>query len=160
MKRIIGLFIFSVLIVRCNKEDTTVYKATLVNQTSHTILIEPYKNGVVRQGDIIRLNHNSSFQIAHGAERGLIEVPFFHCEYFEINQQDSIVVVFDTIHKIIHYNYLLPSQKYSKHYLIQSNRNLNNREGSYVFNSEKKSKHNRYNTHTYTFTEQDYLDAK
>ena len=160
--KISNIFIAAIFLLHfgCIKEDSTIYKANLINQTSHQITILPYKKGVINKKDSIFLNPGDNFEIANGYIRGLIDKPFFSTEYFAIEQGDSIVVFFDKTFPIVHYNYILPQKLFIKNYLRDSNRNLNNREGSYKFDTKATSKHQRHNQHTYTFTEQDYLDAK
>jgi hypothetical protein len=146
-------YCFFFIAFACNKESNTLYTASLVNKTNHSIKIMFFNSGVVNPKDTIRLTANQSFEIANGSERGIITIPFFTSNYYG----DSIWVIFDGIHRISHYS-VTPNQLYPKNYPYSSIRNLINR-NSYRFVSTPFA--NSYkNEHFYEFIEQDYLDAK
>ena len=154
------LFSFCVVCITissCIKEQQTDYIATLVNKSNHSVKILFYKQGIVQPTDTIKLNFNDRKIIADGFMRGLNTGSGFISSYFG-SADDSIVVVFDNIYKITHYANL-PVNRNPKYYLFTSLRNLGS-SNSYIFTSVKVSKNRLYNTHTYEFTEQDYLEAK
>jgi len=147
-----GVTIF--LLNACSKEDFTSYSATLQNKTMHSILILPYKSGVVLSADTIKLTANSEFQIANGVQWGIVTVPGFSSKYAG-GPNDSMVVIFDGLYKVSHYANT-PSQLSNKYYLFGSTRNILN-PYSYSFETMRINKHHQKNNHVYEFTEQDYL---
>jgi len=157
MKRLSLLLISSFSLFACQKEKTTLYSTTLFNSTNHKILILPFKFGIVQPEDTIKLDPNSTFEIALGVDRGLVSIPGFFSKYFG-QPEDSILVIFDNIYSITHYANE-PNNKAMKYYLFNSLRNIGN-PNSYEFKSVRTSKYKNTNTHKYTFTEQDYLDTQ
>jgi len=150
------LFFCSILFlsVSCNKEDITIYIATLQNKTTHSITILPYKSGSVLASDTIKLSPGSEVEIAHGSQWGIVEVPGFSSKYFG-GPNDSVIVVFDNLYKVSHYANT-PGLLSAKYYLNTSTRNIGNPH-SYRFESVRVNNHQQKNTHVYEFTEQDYL---
>jgi len=141
----------------CIKEYNSVYTATLINTTSHSIKILFYKGGAVLPTDTIALVQNQQFEFANGSQRGNLTNPGFSSKYFG-NSNDSIVVIFDNLYKITHYGFT-PLHLAPKYYLYVSPRNIGN-PNSYRFVSTPISSHGNKNDHYYDFKEQDYLDAK
>jgi hypothetical protein len=150
-------YIFLFLIPSCIKEDITVYTATLKNNTTHNIIILPFKSGSVLASDTIKLAPNSQFQIANGSTWGKVTGPGFSSQYFG-GPNDSNIVVFDNLYRVSHYANT-PIQLSSKYYLATSMRNIAN-PYSYKFETVSVNKHKQKNTHIYEFTEQDYLYAQ
>ena len=151
------LFILSILSgLSCTKEYSSLYTATLVNTTQHSIQILFYKGGVVYPNDTIKLTANQQFEFAHGWDRGNVIGGGFSSNYFGQNN-DSIVVVFDELFKVAHY-VNTPSQLASKYHLYSSYRNIANYL-SYRLISTATSRNSHSNDYFYDFIEQDYLDA-
>ena len=86
-------YCFFFIAFACNKESNTLYTASLVNKTNHSIKIMFFNSGVVNPKDTIRLTANQSFEIANGSERGIITIPFFTSNYYG----DSIWVIFRSL---------------------------------------------------------------
>jgi hypothetical protein len=147
------LLLFVLILSSCKKEPNTIYNATLVNKSNHSIKIMFFNSGIVNPKDTIKLTTNQSFEIANGIERGVITTPFFSSNYYG----DSIWVIFDDTYRISHYS-VTPNQSYPKNYPYTSLRNLINR-NSYRFVSTPFADSYK-NEHFYEFIEQDYLDAK
>ena len=141
----------------CIKDYRSLYTATFINTTTHSINILFYKNGSVEPADTIKLLQGQEFEFAKGSVWGNVSVPGFTSKYFG-SSDDSIIVVYDDLYKITHYANT-PSQLAPKYYLFSSLRNIGN-SLSYRFVSTPISRHNNNNAHYYDFTEQDYLDAK
>ena len=141
----------------CTKDYNSLYTATFVNTTQHSIKIFFYKGGFVSTQDTISLNANQQFEFANGSYRGKVPGPGFTNNYFGGNN-DSAVVIFDNLYKITHY-VNLPTQLATKYYSYNSNRNIAN-VLSYRFVSTSISSHGNKNDHYYDFIEQDYLDAR
>lgn len=156
MKNIL-MFAIVCLIFSCTKEDRTRYTATLKNNTTHKIIVLPYKSGVVFASDTIKLLPNAEFQIASGTQWGLSTVPGFSSKYAG-GPDDSMIVVFDNLYKVSHYANT-PANLSAKYLLFNSTRNILN-PASYIFETIKVSRHLRSNSHRYEFVEQDYLYAQ
>jgi len=143
----------------CVKEHYTLYKAFLINNSSHNITVFFYKQGWVHEGDTLRLNLGDSVIIADGSMRGEINTPGFNSKHFG-NPNDSIVAVFDDSFRVVHYaDPPRDSLLADKYYLFSSLRNIGNPK-SYEFERIKQSKHVYNNIHRYYFTEADYEFAK
>ena len=140
----------------CTKDYNSQYTAVIINNTTHSIKILFFKNGVVSSDDTVRISQNQQFEIASGTQRGNIKAPGFTSKYFGGNN-DSVIVLFDNLYKISHY-VNAPIQKAPKHYLYSSPRNIQN-VLSYRFVTTSTSKNSIQNDHYYDFKEQDYLDA-
>ena len=151
------IFFFSLILSSCIKDKYTNFTGDLQNKTMHKIKIYPYKNGVVQEKDTITLLKNSVFNIAKGTLMGIVESPGFESDYFG-GPNDSVIVIFDDIYRITHYANN-PNFFSDRHYLFTSTRNILNPK-SYEFIRIKGEKNVFTNMHVYTFSEQDYLDAK
>lgn len=152
----IGAFLLLFLICSCIKERVTVYKATLVNNSSHKIVVYPFFSGVNPSEKTITLLTNQNFEIAYGSVQGL-GTQGFSSTYFG-GPNDSVIVTFDDLYSITHY-FNTPSVLAARHYLFSNTRNIGN-PASYDLQTNRLSKYQQENIFTYTFTEQDYLDAK
>ena len=71
---------------------------------------------------------------------------------------DSFVVTFDNVYSIVHYKPTLIGSN-PKRYLYSSKRNIYN-DSSYAINIRSETGQEKFVDFTYTFTNQDYLDAK
>jgi hypothetical protein len=147
---------FSLLFIGCVKEESTLYYAYIKNGTSHKVQIKPYFSGSIPSDKIITLLANESKEIANGFDRGKGDQGF-SSSYFG-GPGDSIIVVFDDLYSITHYS-STPASVNPRHYLFTSLRNIGNPK-SYDLQSRDISKYQRENKYTYTFIEQDYLDAR
>jgi len=155
MKNLIYPAIFF-LFAGCTKDGATKYYGDLKNGTTHSIKILFFSQGMIVTANTITLDPGKEFRIGNGSNRGIVNHGGFGSEYF--TGVDSVHVVFDTTHRISHY-IKTPANLFPKHYLYTSTRNLGNYL-SYAYTYEDKSKYRRISHYIYTFTEQDYLDAK
>lgn len=151
----IYLIVFIFILIGCTKEQITTYTAYLSNKSNHSIVIRPYFNGIVPTEKIISLALNDSFQIANGSDRGIVNNAGFNSNF--LSGSDSIVVTFDNQYKITHY-FNQPVNLASKYYLINSNRNLYNKD-NYLYTYQDASKNRRESNYLYKFIQQDYLDS-
>lgn len=143
----------------CTRESAqnTHTKATFINKSNHLIKILFYKSGFVYSSDTIKLSLNDSLLFAEGNIKGLRNAPGFISKYAG-GPDDSVIVIFDNLYKVSHYANE-PIQKAAKYYLNSSLRNVVN-PNSYRFVSTDFGNDSRLNEHFYTFSEQDYLDAR
>jgi hypothetical protein len=155
MKYLLPFLGFAFISVGCYKELSTDYLAYVINPTTHNIKLYIFSNRQSIPSDTIEILPTRTFELANGSSKGFQDSGF-NSEYF--SGLDSIRVVFDGLHTMSHY-VNEPAQKSTKHYLYTSTRNLAQLK-SYRVETEDVSKHARINRHTYTFTEQDYLDAR
>lgn len=155
---IMGTIITAILftgIISCSKEKNTYSNSYGKNTTFHTIKVQPYKNGVIDNNTGFQLQANESKQIYYNNTRGKNA----GLTYGAANQPaDSFLVTFDNLWSIVHYKPTLVGNS-SKRYLYSSRRNLYN-DSSYVTVLSKDTKYSNHWEFTYTFTEQDYLDAQ
>lgn len=149
---VVALLLFS----SCQKEQKTEYTASIKNSSTHIISILFYRDGLVGNLDSIQLSSNELVLIANGTFRGLVDIPSFSSSYFG-SPQDSIIVIFDHRYRMSHYS-VKPNVFSIKHHFRESPRNLGN-PNSYDFESKLIGGRFRSNTHFYTFTDQDFLDA-
>lgn len=147
-----GLFILLItLLSGCIKEQSSQSDTYFVNATSHLIRVNSY--GAL----------NKSFEITPGQTKNVLsqnaKVLNNGISYGYISQPvDSFIVVFDMHDSIVHYkSYLVGNNP--KRYLYSSRRNIYN-DSSYIKTLVSESKNFRGWSFTYTFTEQDYLDAQ
>jgi len=158
MKKVFYFTCMTMLFAACSKTDKmTTLEAWLYNNSSHSILILPYKSGIVLASDTIRLSENDSLQYGLSSDWGDITGPGFYSEYSG-GPDDSIIVIYDDIYKISHYANT-PVNLAIKYYLFDSKRNIMN-PLSYEFSRIENKNESYTNMHKYRFTEQDYLDAK
>jgi hypothetical protein len=128
----------------------------LHNDTKHLLKLEPYLGGKLIVSNITILNPDTTIQIASGGQRGVgVGKSGF---YSEKVIADSIIVTFDNLFSIVHYT-TEPFHKSLKYYLYSTVRNISNME-SYTFKEINESSNIQSEYYNYTFTEQDYLDAK
>ncbi len=156
MKNLLIILFLINFLCGCYKEQSTHYYAYLTNNTQHTIEIKPYFQGNTFPSLSITLNPNQTIEIANGVQRGKNPNGGFNSKY--ISGSDSIRVSFDIQHTITHY-VNTPANLNFKYYLFTSLRNIAYAR-SYTLEGKDIGKNGRENKYTYTFTEQDYLDAK
>lgn len=148
-------FIFVIMLSSCIKEENTFSDTYFKNSSSHVISVNPYSNGSVNNQFAFSLSINEEKEVYHNNTRGLGK----GLSYGRINQpMDSFLVTFDNLYSIVHYKPPLIGTN-TKRYLYSSKRNIYN-DSSYTANLLKDEKYQRSWKFIYTFTEQDYLDAK
>jgi hypothetical protein len=150
--------IISLILLSCQKERQTSFQAFLINKSGHKIEIRPHFGSTVPSDKIIRLQMNDSFLVGDGFFRGLVAADAYGFSSKYLNGADSLRIIFDDVFSITHY-VRTPASFAPKYYLYTSLRNLGNYK-SYAATSTVISKTAWYNEYKYTFTEQDYLDAK
>lgn len=148
---ITGLLFF----LSCKKDSVTLSNTIFINNTSHTISISGYKAGVINTESSFTLSANESKSVFTLNNRGIGNGLCFG-EYYRY--VDSFVVQFDGAFSISHYKPDLVGNSIKKYY-FSSNRNLYN-DASYLRIITKDNRYRREWDFKYTFTEQDYWDAK
>ncbi|HUS03761.1 MAG TPA: hypothetical protein VMY77_18605 [Chitinophagaceae bacterium] len=146
-----GMFLSS-----CIKEESTTTTGFLLNSTSHNIELRAFRNGINTTSTTVSVPPHSEIKIGERYEHGLVALgQGFSSEKLD---GDSIHVIFDGVYQTTHY-LNNPASTAVNHYLYQQPRNvywINKYEG--VVTSQKK--HLKAIKYTYTFIEQDYVDAQ
>lgn len=157
MKQFLVLLSINFILSSCVKEKQTFTDLKIKNSTAHSVEIIPYRHGDIYSEVIINIREYSDTMIKKNYfHRGISNIPLFFPEY--LNDTDSAKVIFDNQFSITHY-FKQTSMVSEKYYEKLSNRNLSNLD-SYNSFIESESKNTRHWISIYTFTEQDYLDAK
>jgi hypothetical protein len=152
---IISLFCF----VSCIYEKSTYSDTFLKNNSNHVIEIKPFINGQPVADKIVNLDLNSRLLVVNINERGK-GGGYTYAEEIMVGFYDSVVVVYDDTILATHYNYIQSAKLNNKTAIYtDSNRSLYKRD-NYVRVITDESKYKIRNEYTYTFTEQDYLDAQ
>jgi hypothetical protein len=139
----------AVLFTCCCK--ASIYSETIIaNESNHTIEIIPYQNGIA---------NNEMYQFIESMkEKRVYESRSGAYYVYEFSLVDSIMVVFDTNVKAVHYSPRITNGKNSKSLKFDNPRNFFNQENySCKIDQSKCSSKSNCN---YRFTEQDYLDAE
>jgi len=153
-----SLIAFSIVaFFSCNLEESTNTKSLIINNTSSKVRIVPYYQGAIVKEDSVKINSNEKLKVLDKNERGKgtgFSYPLYLAFY------DSVIVVFDNSIQAIHYSYAVSGLSSNptaiKH---DSSRSLFN-EANYVRTITQENKRSISNEYTFTFTAQDYLDAK
>lgn len=156
MKQYATIIFFVFIFSSCIKEKSTYSSTIAVNTTNHYILVTPYMNGAVSNKDSFSLKPNTSKTVYQNSYKGIGNGTTYG---YDIPYTDSVIVIFDNKYTIVHYNHILPTTVNTKSYLFSSIRNLYN-DSSYIRELITESSNTKSWEFTYTFTEQDYLDAK
>ena len=155
IKRTIIIVTCLLFLLSCSRSKPSITTRTyLYNLTTHTISIWVYRLGIKK--DSITVNPNANIRI--GFSDG--SLGDWVTEYYG----DSIVVTFDNIYKTAHYQHITFNDSLLRkhHYLYKNKRNVqngNNYELKVVGAKRFPKRYGEY-YYNYTFTEQDYLDAK
>ncbi len=151
MKNTFLIFLF--FSASCIIEDTGYTKSIIINETGYTIKIIPYQNGV-EQVDMIKiLTPNTTTVVFERHDRLKTLKPSF-AEILQL--YDWIEIVYNDVETIKHQRFSSQDQTGIPY---SSNRNITNPE-NYIKVITKETKHSISGYFSYTFTEQDYLDAK
>ena len=157
MKTQLLLIAIAVLLVACSTETTNRSVTYAENITEHSISGRAYFQGSIDEYTSFELaphekkeiNENGGWGQKNGKGRSYGSTITF---------QDSILVIFDHKDTIAHYKPTLMGG--AKHfYPFSSPRNLYN-EANYIETAIEKTSYSSKHYFLYTFTEQDYLDAK
>ena len=141
----------------CTLEESTNTKSFINNNTLHIITIIPYYQGLVVKEDSVNINSNSIYEILDNSNKGK-GTGFSYSLYLAI--YDSVQVAFGNSIHATHYSYATTNKGNNpKAIKIDSSRSLYN-EVNYVRKIITESKRGISNEYTFTFTEQDFLDAK
>ncbi len=153
-KRISGYFIALYCCFACKCEGTFKVISVFENSSSHNIKIAYSIKQNVKLGDFsIPISTSQTVDIASGRSRGDWNV------YLDrIYTLDSISITFDNSKKLVHYGPKVV-QKNSNAILYSDSRNIFN-EKSYEKNTLIDDGCYLETEYKYTFTEQDYLNAK
>lgn len=151
---VIVLFTLVTLSGGCTKDGETNVTAYLLNNSGHQIEIYYYNKGVVNVNDTLKVGASQKVYYGESYGRGIWSGATCSFKY----RGDSAIIIYDNSYKITHLWSGFSSSN-SKCYLFDNIRNVfNPKNFNSVYNDV--SNYSREFTLTFTFTEQDYLDAK
>ncbi len=136
----------------CECEGTFITYSKLENRSTVDISIKTYRNGVI-YSKIILVGRNEVAMLDQNSGRTKAIV---HSSYLGV--LDSLIIEFNNTKKATHYGYSKTGNN-SQAILSTNNRSLFNSVG-YVQKTVKDTKCYLETDFVYTFTEQDYLNAK
>lgn len=151
-------FIFFLLILcmfSCTKEKVGHTKTFIKNTTSHTIKLLSYYGATLDVNNTKIIPPSSTIEAYTANVHGKTIDPCFGTL---LQPYDSVLVTYDDTVKISHIKFNLPYNG-THRILFQSNRSISN-PGSYIKEITNETSYSLEGKFTYTFVEQDYLDAK
>lgn len=144
-----------IILPSCIKEESGYTKTFINNTTNHTIKLLPFYQGVIAR-DLTRIIPPlTNIEVYSDIVRGKTIDPSFGTL---LNPYDSVLVVYDDTVKIPHIKFNLVYSG-THRVLHSSNRSIAN-EANYNKQITSETKFKLHGFYTFTFTEQDYLDAK
>ncbi|MDI9318956.1 MAG: hypothetical protein QM530_00640 [Phycisphaerales bacterium] len=154
MKIILTVIVFF-FFLSCIKDYKSNTRSYLKNESKHSIRIYPYTMGSVDSFGIFLIKPLGNLQVFESNVHGKTLSPDYGTL---LKPYDSIVILFDDSIKVIHlkFNSTITCDECIK---FENNRNISNSE-NYVKTIVEENKKFLKGYFTYTFTEQDYLNAK
>ncbi len=148
-------YVFCVLFFGCSKEKIGHTETFINNTTAHTIKIMPFNGSTLDLNNLKVIPASTTIEIYSANVRGKTIDP---CFGVLLQPYDSILIVYDDSIKIPHIKF---NQTYSGNHkiLFESNRSISNIK-NYQKEITDESKNTIRGKFTYTFVEQDYLDAR
>ncbi len=147
IKICLKMLLCSFFVYSCCKGSVSVNKF-IFNNTNHNIIITPYKSGILKVTSIKKIDAKtknfSSFYCYNDA-----------C-FIDTVKVDSMEISFDGLYVIVHQTI---NNNSNDGIPFVSNRNLFNYK-NYIIDRKKSSRCNTEINTFFTFTEQDYIDAK
>ncbi len=153
MKPVYYLIFLSIVFTSCIKESMTESSNYFFNSSDHMINVQAFRDGQVLDVSSFTLNGNSEKLVFQTINGGIGEGICF-CG----GGSDSIVVTFDSLYSITHYTSNFSGSNPNS-YSFNSKRNIYNG-SNYLTILKDVSKFRREWEFKYTFTEQDYIDAR
>ena len=156
MKPIVFLSTVALIFSSCIRDYSSTTSSVIKNETAHTIQINPYLNGVIDNSMSYFINPNSEITPINlsmvrgkslGSALGRLLQPF-----------DSVVVVFDGFKSSKHNRFTDSSN--CNNCILQSNQRSIANENNWVKTVTREDKHTLTGYYTFTFIEQDFIDAK
>lgn len=155
MKHTFILTLILLSITSCIKEESTYSSTYLVNNTMHSIQLLPYFKGVISYDEAISIQPKSNILALSKSSRGKAQ-GLSYATYMV--PYDSIYIVFDDSINAVHYRQNEQGKSVSA-IKYDNKRNIYNRD-NYEYKIISEEKYKIHTEYTFTFIEQDYLDAK
>lgn len=149
------LLLLLIVFMGCIKEKVGHTKSFIKNSTSYKIILLPYNGAAIDNSNIKVINPNSSVEVYNANVRGKTIEPSFGTL---LQPYDSVVVSYDDTIKIPHIKFNLVYIGSHK-VLFNSNRSISN-QSNWTKAITNETKYSLQGEYTYTFVQQDYLDAK
>lgn len=154
MRKYYTLAMLIIFFASCRHEESTYTTTIMNNNSSHSIKIIPYYQGTASIVDSKDISPNSALKILSSNTRGKSAGYSYPIYLIAV---DSIYVVYDNIATSVYYREGSTGAN-PKAIKYDSSRSLYN-EKNYVRKIVTESKRSISNEYTFTFTENDYLDA-
>ena len=141
----------------CIYEESSSTESIISNKTAHSINIIPYYHGYIVHEDVLYISKGSDTTVLRKSTRGKgagYSYPI-HLAIF-----DSTQIAFDDTVKFMHYSYYSTNSGFGSTGIPYThNRSIYNGD-NYIRKIVSEEKYKISNEYTFTFTEQDYLEAK
>ncbi len=154
MKKYFILYLLFIVHVSCRYEESTSTTTFITNNSSHSIEIIPYYQGMISTIDIKDIAPNSTLSVLSNNTRGKSAGYSYPIYLIAV---DSVYVSYDNLNTVVYYKENSLSTNL-KAITYDSSRSIYN-EANYIRKILIESKRSISNEYTFTFTEQDYLDA-
>ena len=154
MKKLISFCLLGIFI-SCKKEEVGHTSSFIKNTTSHKIMLLPFNGAILDNASIKVINPNTTLEVYNKSVRGKTIEPSFGTL---LQPYDSVVVSYDDTIKIPHIKF---NTVYSGNHkvLFTTSRSISN-QNNWTKLITKETRYSLEGNFTYTFIEQDYLDAK
>lgn len=146
---------FSILLTQCTKEEVGLTKTFIINTTNHRIRILPFNGSNLDNIRIKLIEPLATVEVYSASVKGKTIDP---CYGTLLQPFDSVVVTYDDTIRIPYIKFNLVYSG-THRILFSSNRSISNA-ANYIKAITRETKTSLEGNFTYTFTEQDYLDAK
>lgn len=154
--KILALIVIPLVALNCTrKEESCTTDNYLINNTNHSIQINFYSDGILQDADKVELNKNESKNVFSHFSLGKKNT-FSYGQ--KISIFDSAILLFDDTVRIKHYSFKVDSSG-KKGLGFEDIRNIIN-PSNYSGGLSNETKHTATYTYKFTFTEQDFLNAK
>jgi|GEM_PF-3673740 len=162
MKKIIFILITSCIFLHsCSPSRGDVVTVTSLyfnNNTIHVIKLIPYKNGIVIT-DSVKVFLPNTITLLESQKYYMLSANYISFDFRYQRVTDSILVYFDNIKKEVHRN--ATTNPVLSPYLPSKDRSIYHTFlGTYTSKIIEQRKNYIETEYTYTFTEQDYIDAE
>jgi hypothetical protein len=164
MKTKLIVLIFSLLILSCHRREyTAIYNVYICNESGKELYLKYYRYGLVQENLTEKSIKNGECRNVFSATgRGSTSTYGNLMGY-----SDSAVVTFEDSSKLVYYGYFQKTGPNPKAYPNNHPRNFFGKDSigqsvrnDWVYKLLSETKHSRNEELRYTFTEQDFLDAK
>ena len=152
MKKLFALLLSGLLIQSCIVDGHSDIRTKLVDATNHTIQIVPYHNGNEVLSGIVTIDPQKITEVAIWRGIGKVNPQSYS---YELQYCDSVKLLFEDQKKIVYLNSGINNAKGINYSNVRNIINPNN----YIKVIKVETTHSIAGYFSYTFIEQDYIDA-